>query len=203
MGHGKDTDDLSQDNHYLGKKKLLVEANVPWASFLEFCLVCENILPITLFYLKLRYLQFHSLWALLACGLIKYMDNFTFFYYQWFYSSFVGLGSFFQFPDPTHNGWDSLDGGSAIRNAFRYTQNNINTEWTHSYIHAWSWIRSHDLSVSAGKGSSCLRPFGHCDRQTLPFILSYSGFPWVYETTFIIGVCILLRLPPNNVWHPD
>jgi hypothetical protein len=53
-----------------------------------------------------------------------------------------------------------LDGGSARRKAATYTQNN-----THTDIHAFSGIRTHDPSVRVGEGSSCLRPRGHCDRH--------------------------------------
>jgi hypothetical protein len=33
-------------------------------------------------------------------------------------------------------------------------------------IHALSGIRTHDLSVRASEGSSCLTPRGYCDRST-------------------------------------
>jgi hypothetical protein len=39
----------------------------------------------------------------------------------------------------------------------------INAHRTHTNIHASSGIRTHDLSVGAGEGSSCLRPRVHCD----------------------------------------
>jgi hypothetical protein len=41
---------------------------------------------------------------------------------------FVGPWPLFQFLDPIHSQEDSLDGGSAHRNASTYTQNNINAE---------------------------------------------------------------------------
>jgi hypothetical protein len=44
--------------------------------------------------------------------------------------SFVGPWPLIQFLDPIHSRYDSLDGGSARRNAAIYTQNNINTEKT-------------------------------------------------------------------------
>jgi hypothetical protein len=50
------------------------------------------------------------------------------YYYQWFYSSLSGLGRYFQFLDPIHSQYDSLDGGSARRKVSTYTQDNINTE---------------------------------------------------------------------------
>jgi hypothetical protein len=61
--------------------------------------------------------------------------------------------------------YDSLDGGSACRKAATYTQDNINTEYTHTNMHASSGIRTHDSSVWAGGDSSRLRPRGHCDRR--------------------------------------
>jgi hypothetical protein len=36
---------------------------------------------------------------------------------------FVGPWSLFQFLDPVHSRYDSLHGGSAIRQAYTYTQN--------------------------------------------------------------------------------
>jgi hypothetical protein len=53
-----------------------------------------------------------------------------------------------------------LGRGSAQRKAATYT----NTEYTQTDIHAWTGIRTHDLSVRAGKDISCLRQRGHCDR---------------------------------------
>jgi hypothetical protein len=44
----------------------------------------------------------------------------------------------------------------------------INAHRTHTNIHASSGIRTLDLSVGAGEGSSCLRPRGHCDRLYRP-----------------------------------
>jgi hypothetical protein len=41
-----------------------------------------------------------------------------------------------------------MDGGSARRKAAIDTQNNINTEWKHTDIHASSGIRNHDLCSS-------------------------------------------------------
>jgi hypothetical protein len=54
-----------------------------------------------------------------------------------------------------------LDGESALRKAATYTI----TEYTQTYIHALSGIRTHDPSVPASEDSSCLRPRGHCNRQ--------------------------------------
>jgi phosphatidylglycerophosphate synthase len=42
--------------------------------------------------------------------------------------SFVWAWPLFQFLDPLHSWWDSLDGGSARRKAATYTEGNTNTE---------------------------------------------------------------------------
>jgi hypothetical protein len=42
----------------------------------------------------------------------------------------------------------------------------ISAHRTHTNIHAFSGIRTHDLSVGAGEDSPCLRPRGHCDWHT-------------------------------------
>jgi hypothetical protein len=79
---------------------------------------------------------------------------------------FVGPWSLFQFLDPIHSRYDSLDGGSARCKAATYTQNNKHTLKAHDTdIHAFSSIRTHDPSVRAREDSSCLRPRGYCDRQ--------------------------------------
>jgi hypothetical protein len=44
----------------------------------------------------------------------------------WLYSPFVGPLPLFQFLNPIHSRWDSLDRGSARRKAATYTQNNTN-----------------------------------------------------------------------------
>jgi hypothetical protein len=76
----------------------------------------------------------------------------------------VGPWPLFQFPNPIHSRYDSLKGGSAGRKAATYTQNNTNTEQTHTDIHASSEIRIHDRRVRTGDDGSCLRSRGHCDR---------------------------------------
>jgi hypothetical protein len=45
--------------------------------------------------------------------------------------------------------------GSAHRKTATYTRDHTNTELTHTDIHAWSGIRTHDPSVRAGKDGSC------------------------------------------------
>jgi hypothetical protein len=42
--------------------------------------------------------------------------------------SFVGPCSLFQFHNPIHSRYDSLDAASARRKAATYTENNINTK---------------------------------------------------------------------------
>jgi hypothetical protein len=54
--------------------------------------------------------------------------------------------------------------GSARRKAATYTQNNTNTEYKHTGIHALIEIRIHDPSFRANEDGSCLRLRGHCDR---------------------------------------
>jgi hypothetical protein len=77
---------------------------------------------------------------------------------------FVGPWPLFQILYPIHSQWDSLDGRSSRRKASTNTQDNPNTEWTHTDNHASSGIRTHDLSVRAGEDRSCLTLRGHCDR---------------------------------------
>jgi hypothetical protein len=74
--------------------------------------------------------------------------------------AFVALWSLFQFLNPIHSWYDSLDGGSARRKASAYTQGDTNKINTHTDIHASSEILTHDPSVRANKDSSCLRPNG-------------------------------------------
>jgi hypothetical protein len=85
----------------------------------------------------------------------------------WLYSPFVGPWPFYQFLNCIHSRYDSLDGGSAHLKAAAYTQNNTNTEYTYTDIHALSGIRIHDPSVRASEDSSCLRLCNHSDRQNI------------------------------------
>jgi hypothetical protein len=71
-----------------------------------------------------------------------------------------GSWPLFQFLNPVHSQYDSLDGRSARRKAATYTQN----KRTHADIRASSAIRTHDPNVLAGEDGSCLRLRGHCDR---------------------------------------
>jgi hypothetical protein len=77
---------------------------------------------------------------------------------------FVGPWPLFQLLHPIYSRLDSLDGGSALRKAATYTQDNINTEQTHTHIHALSGIRTYDPNVRESEDRSCFRPRGHCDR---------------------------------------
>jgi hypothetical protein len=99
---------------------------------------------------------------------------------------FVGPWPFLSDISYTHSRYDSLDGGSARLKASPYTQNNTNTEYTHTDIHASTGIRTHDPSVRAGEDCSCLRPRGHCDLNPSPYAdIKYSLYrvPLVRETT--------------------
>jgi hypothetical protein len=87
------------------------------------------------------------------------------FIYLSIYRPFCWILALFQFLNRIHSRQNSLDGGSARRKVAIYTQNNTNTEKTHTDIHVVSGIRIHDPSVRASKDSSCLRPRGDCDRQ--------------------------------------
>jgi hypothetical protein len=57
-------------------------------------------------------------------------------------------------------------GISSSQARYLHTGQHTNTEWTHTDIHVLSGIRTHDLSVRASEGSSCLRPHGHRDRPS-------------------------------------
>jgi hypothetical protein len=72
--------------------------------------------------------------------------------HAWLYSPSLDLGRF-SFSWPLHRRHDSLKGGSASRKAATYTQNNTNTEYMQTDIHASSGIRTHDPSVWAGEDS--------------------------------------------------
>jgi hypothetical protein len=74
--------------------------------------------------------------------------------FLWLYNPLLDLGRFFQFLNPIHSRWDSLDGGSAHRKAVTYTQNNTNRVKAHTDIYALSGIRIHDLSVQASEDGS-------------------------------------------------
>jgi regulator of protease activity HflC (stomatin/prohibitin superfamily) len=60
--------------------------------------------------------------------------------------AFVGPWPLFQFSDPIHSLWDSLDRGSASQNASTHTQDNTKID-----IHTSNDIRIHDPSVWAYK----------------------------------------------------
>jgi hypothetical protein len=57
----------------------------------------------------------------------------------------------FQFLNPIHSRYYSLDGESARRKVVTCIQNNTNTEKTHTDIHVSSGIRTHDPNVRASE----------------------------------------------------
>jgi hypothetical protein len=75
--------------------------------------------------------------------------------------SFVGPRPLFQFLNLIHIRYDSLDEGSARREAATYIENNINTQQTKTDIHTSSGIRTQDPRVRAKEDSSFFRPHGH------------------------------------------
>jgi hypothetical protein len=101
----------------------------------------------------------HSLASSLATS--QYNVSFI---HQWLYNPLLDPWPLFQFLNPRHSWFNSLDGSSAHRKVASYTQNNTDTD-----IHASSGIRTHDPSVRAGEDSSCLRPRGHCDRHNISY----------------------------------
>jgi hypothetical protein len=82
-------------------------------------------------------------------------------------------------------------------------------------IHALSGIQTHDHSVRASEGSSCLRPRGHCDWHVLTYLynicaiiiidflqhypLSYFYLKHVSETT----LCLLPRVKCRIYWAEE
>jgi hypothetical protein len=74
--------------------------------------------------------------------------------YLWLYSPLLDSGCFFTFLIALHSRQDSLDGGSARRKAATCTQDNTNTEQTHTDSHASSEIRTHDPSVWADRAKT-------------------------------------------------
>jgi hypothetical protein len=70
------------------------------------------------------------------------------------------------------------------------THRTTQTEQTHTDIHALSGIRTHDYSVRTGEDGSCLRPRGHCDRQS-------SYYPGNITTTLHPS----FNYVPNGTFH--
>jgi hypothetical protein len=107
--------------------------------------------------------------------------------------TFVGPWTLFQFLDPIHSRWDSLDRGSARRKAANYTQNNTD-------IHASSGIRTHDPGIRAGKKSSCLRPRGHWSSEAiLPSSAMYT-FP-LRATSLIRTLIVTFSFCKQNTFR--
>jgi hypothetical protein len=46
------------------------------------------------------------------------------------------------------------------------TKNTINTERTLKYIHAPSWIRTHNTRIQTTEESICFMPCGHCGQES-------------------------------------
>jgi hypothetical protein len=78
---------------------------------------------------------------------------------------FVGPWKLFQFLDPIHSRYDSLDRGSASCKASTYTQNTNRLNAHNTDTHALRGIRTQDLSVRVSEDSSCLRQRGHPNRH--------------------------------------
>jgi hypothetical protein len=90
-----------------------------------------------------------------------------------------------------------MDGGSARRKAATCTQHNTNTEYTHTYINALSWIRTLDPSVRAGEDGSCLKLRGHCDQRSM----NISGITiknYVYLLVLMLRTRVTLMLAPSH-----
>jgi hypothetical protein len=117
---------------------------------------------------------------------------------------FVGPWPVFQFLYLLRSRQDSLDRGSARRKVATHAQNNINTEQTHTDIHALSGIRAHDPSVGASEDSSCLRHRGHCGRQSYRHVL--QSIPRAFclcrvvitETHLMTNFVLMFTLPYSS-----
>jgi hypothetical protein len=76
---------------------------------------------------------------------------------------FIGLWRLFHFHDPICNQWISPL-----------------TRPLPTDIHVLSAIRTHNPSVQASEGSSCLRPRNHCGRQLLSFTGNFNAvYTWL------------------------
>jgi hypothetical protein len=87
---------------------------------------------------------------------------------------------------------DSLDGGSARRQAAMYTQSNTNRDKRTQTFHALSGNRTDDPSVQVREDSSCLRPRDHCYR-----ILCYYSSK-INDITVNRGWCSVFWLEVNR-----
>jgi hypothetical protein len=79
-----------------------------------------------------------------------------------------------QFRNHFHRRQDSLDEWSARRKATGQHKHRLNAyththTHTHTNIHGLSGIRTYDHGCRANEDSSCLRPHGYCDRQTMNY----------------------------------
>jgi hypothetical protein len=77
----------------------------------------------------------------------------------------------------------------------------------HTDIHASSGIRTHDASVRAGEGGSCLRPRGHCifaDHSEFAYIYMYQrGMEDILASYSKVTVQILVLGPILTVIFSD
>jgi hypothetical protein len=76
------------------------------------------------------------------------------------YSPLLGLGCFFSFLIIYTVGRTPWMGDQPVAKPLPTHRKNARTD-----IHALSGIRTHNPSVQASEGSSCLRQRGHCDRR--------------------------------------
>jgi hypothetical protein len=86
---------------------------------------------------------------------------------------FVGPCQLFQFLDPIHGRYDSLDEGSPSQRLYLHTGQQKQIIKAQRYIHASSGIPTHDPSVRESEDSLCFRPRGHCDGSYI-FTLSVT-----------------------------
>jgi hypothetical protein len=102
------------------------------------------------------------------------LENETFLYLSIYGSTvlLLGLGSFFSFLILYTVDRTPWMGDRPVVRPLP-TQDNTNTEYTHTDIHALSGIRTHDPRVRGSEENSCLRQSSHCDRQTSGY---RSGF---------------------------
>jgi hypothetical protein len=82
------------------------------------------------------------------------------------YSPLSRLGRFISFLILYTVGMTPWTGDQPSQGRYLHTEQH-NTEGTHTDIHVWSGLRTHDPSVQVGENTSCLRPCGRCDWQII------------------------------------
>jgi hypothetical protein len=126
----------------------------------------------------------------------------TFFFFSMALEPF-GPWLLFQFLNPIDSQQDSLERGSAHRKAATYTQNNTNTEWTHTDIHASSGIRTHGPVFERVKmvHNSDIAPtvIGYIV-YVLPLLLNIL---WYYLSVFHknMSACFYLSSQSSGIWQ--